>query len=139
MSIFMNLKKIKLGQLGIALSENGFQHVSFANSTDTYDGGTHVDYIMNQIITQLRDFFSKKHKVDIKPSELKSHMFLFLDSTIVNPSFSSQTKEKLITEVKDFGTSFEISNKIIQLILKSEIVNSILDWIERKKRQKNQN
>jgi hypothetical protein len=90
-------------------------------------------YMTNQIITQLRDFFSKKHKVDIKPSELKSHMFLFLDSTIVNPSFSSQTKEKLITEVKDFGTSFEISNKIIQLILKSEIVNSILDWIERKK------
>lgn len=130
---FYEFKKDKTWSIGIALSENGFQHVSFANSTDTYDGGTHVDYIMNQIITQLRDFFSKKHKVDIKPSELKSHMFLFLDSTIVNPSFSSQTKEKLITEVKDFGTSFEISNKIIQLILKSEIVNSILDWIERKK------
>lgn len=119
--------------IGVALSENGFQQVSFANSTETYDGGTHVDYIMNQIIVGLREFFMKKHKVDVKPSELKQHMFLFLDSTIINPSFSSQTKEKLITEVKDFGSQFQISQKFIQSIIKSEIVNSILDWIQQKK------
>jgi DNA topoisomerase-2 len=119
--------------VGVALSENGFQQVSFANSTETYDGGTHVDYIMNQIIVGLREFFMKKHKVDVKPSELKQHIYLFLDSTIINPSFSSQTKEKLITEVKDFGSQFQISQKLIQSILKSEIVNSILDWIQQKK------
>lgn len=130
---FFEQKKDKTWSVGIALSENGFQQVSFVNSTDTYDGGTHVDYIMNQIISALREFFSKKHKVDVKPSELKNHMFLFLNSTVINPSFSSQTKEKLITEVKDFGNTFEISNKMIQSILKSEIVNSILDWINQKK------
>jgi DNA topoisomerase-2 len=118
---------------GIALSENGFQQVSFANSTETYDGGTHVDYIMNQIITELREYFNKKHKVDVKPSELKNHMFLFLNSTIINPSFSSQTKEKLITEVREFGYEYIVSKKMIQSILKSEIVNSILDWIDQKK------
>jgi DNA topoisomerase-2 len=64
-------------------------------------------------------------------------MFLFLDSTVINPSFSSQTKEKLITEVKDFGCTFEVSKKLTQLILKSEIVNSILDWIEQKKSAEN--
>ena len=82
----------------------------------------------NQIL-----IFLKNHKVDIKPSELKSHIFLFLDATIINPSFSSQTKEKLITEVKEFGSTFEVSPKLIQSILKSEIVNSILDWIQQKK------
>jgi DNA topoisomerase II len=120
--------------IGIALSENGFQQVSFANSTETYDGGTHVDYIMNQIISELREYFNKKHKVDIKPSELKNHMFLFLNSTIINPSFSSQTKEKLITEVREFGYEFIVSKKLIQSILKSDIVNSILDWIDQKKK-----
>ena len=130
---FFEFKKDKTWSVGIALSENGFQQVSFVNSTETYDGGTHVDYIMNQIITQMREFFMKKHKVDVKPSELKNHMTLFLNSTVINPSFSSQTKEKLITEVKDFGTTYEIATKTIQLILKSEIVNSILDWIQQKK------
>lgn len=130
---FYESKGDKTWSVGISLSENGFQQISFANSTDTYDGGTHIDYIMNQIISALRDFFAKKHKIDIKPSELKNHMFLFLDATIINPSFSSQTKEKLITEVKDFGSTFEVSPKLIQSILKSEIVNSILDWIDKKK------
>jgi DNA topoisomerase-2 len=130
---FYEAKKDKTWSLGIALSNNGFQQVSFANSTDTYDGGTHVDYVMNQIIAQLREFFMKKHKVDVRPGELRNHMFLFLDSTVINPSFSSQTKEKLITEVKDFGSTFEVPTKLIQSILKSEIVNSILDWIQQKK------
>ena len=134
---FYETNKDKTWSIAIALSENGFQQISFANSTETYDGGTHVDYIMNQIVLELREFFAKKHKVDIKPSELKSHMFLFLDSTVINPSFSSQTKEKLITEVKDFGCTFEVSKKLTQLILKSEIVNSILDWIDQKKNAEN--
>jgi DNA topoisomerase-2 len=130
---FFETKKDKTWSIAVALSENGFQQVSFANSTETYDGGTHVDYIMGQIISQMREFFLKKHKVDIKPSELKNHMTLFLNSTVINPSFSSQTKEKLITEVKEFGYTYEVTPKFIQQILKSEIVNSILDWIQQKK------
>lgn len=130
---FYESKKDKTWSLGIALSESGFQQVSFANSTDTYDGGTHVEYVMKQIQVALIEYFQKKHKVEVKPNELRNHMFLFLDSTIINPSFSSQTKEKLITEVKEFGSTFEVPTKLIQSILKSEIVNSILDWIQQKK------
>jgi len=119
--------------VGIAPTDDGYQQISFVNTTDTYDGGTHVDYILNQVIVELRDFFQKKHKVDVKPSELKSHFFFFLNATVVNPSFSSQTKEKLITEIKDFGTTYQITDKLVKWVLKSEIVNSILDWIQQKK------
>lgn len=130
--VYFDQSKDKKWSLGIALSENGYQQVSFVNSTETYDGGTHVDYILNQVISELRTFFLKKHKVDVKPSELKNHMFLFINSTIVNPSFSSQTKEKLITEIKDFGSTYEVPQKLVTQILKSEIVNSVLDWIQQK-------
>jgi len=130
---FYETSKNKSWSIGIAPSEEGFQQISFANSTDTYDGGTHVDYVLNQILSKLREFFQKKHKVDVKPSELKNHIFLFLNATVVNSGFSSQTKEKLITEVKDFGYQFEVSDKLIKEILKSEIVDSILDWIQQKK------
>ncbi len=118
--------------IGIAPSNDGFRQVSFVNSIETFEGGNHVDYILNQIIVQLREFFQKKHKVDIKPSEIKNHIFLFLNATVVNPAFGSQTKEKLITEVKDFGYTYEVSSKLIKDIIKSEIVESILDWINKK-------
>jgi DNA topoisomerase-2 len=130
---FFETNKEKTWSISASLSEEGFQQVSFVNSTDTYDGGTHVDYILNQIISKMREYFKKKYKYDIKPSELKNHLFLFVNCTVVNPSFSSQTKEKLITEPKDFGYQFEVSDKLINQILKSEIVNSILDWIQQKK------
>ena len=130
---FSESSKDKKWTIGVAHSTNGFQQVSFANSTETYVGGTHLDYITNQIIYKLRDFFKKKHKVDIRPNDLKNYIFLFINSTVVNPSFSSQTKEKLITEIKEFGFEFKVSDKLIKSILKSEIIESVLDWIERKK------
>jgi len=130
---FFETNDDKSWSIGIAHSSDGFQQVSFVNSTETYDGGVHVDYLMNQIISHLREHLLKKHKVEVKPSELKNHIQIFICATIVNPSFSSQTKEKLITEVKDFGYSFEVSEKILKLILKSEIISSVLDWVQQKK------
>jgi DNA topoisomerase-2 len=130
---FFETNKDKSWSIAIAPSEEGFSQVSFVNSTETYDGGTHLEYISNQVISEMRDFFQKKYKVDVKPSELKNHISIFINSTIVNPSFSSQTKEKLITEVKDFGYTYEVSDKTIKSILKSNIVNSILDWVKQKK------
>jgi DNA topoisomerase-2 len=130
---FFETNKDKTWSIAVAPSEEGFSQVSFVNTTDTYDGGTHIDYILNQILSQMREFFQKKHKVDVKPSELKNHMSIFVNATVVNPSFSSQTKEKLITEIKDFGFTYEVPEKLIKSILKSEIVNSILDWVNQKK------
>jgi len=119
-------------KIAFAASENGFANVSFVNSVHTKDGGAHVEYIANQLIAQLREMIKKKHKVDVKPNEIRNHLAIFIDSTIINSSFSSQTKEKLITEPKDFGTRHEVSEKIAKLVFKSEIIASVLDWIEKK-------
>ena len=60
-------------------------------------------------------------------------MFLFINSTIINPAFSSQTKEKLNTDIKNFGTEIKLTDKFINAIFKSEITNSITDWLDQKK------
>ena len=119
-------------KVGISPSDGTFTQVSFVNSVETKDGGTHVDYILNQIVEWIREKIKKKHKVDLKPSELRNHFCLFVQSDIVNPAFSSQTKEKLITETRDFGSKFEISEKTLKLILASEVVQRILDWAQQK-------
>jgi len=120
-------------KIGFANSKNGFTNVSFVNSVHTKDGGTHVDYITDQLIKYLREMIHKKYKVQVKPNDIRNHLYVFIDSTVVNPAFSSQTKEKLITEQKYFKTSHEVSEKIAKLVFKSEIIQSVLDWVERKK------
>lgn len=124
-------------QIGIAKSETGeFENISFVNCIETYEGGTHVDYISNQIAVKIKEWIWKKKKYDIKPGEIKNHLRLFLNCIVINPSFSSQTKERLVTEQKNFKTSIELSDKFINSIIKSEIIQSILDWIDTKEKQK---
>lgn len=115
-------------RVGICASEEGFQHVSFVNGTHTKTGGTHILYAGMQIWERVREFIKKKHKVDIKPSELRQHMMLFIDCSMVNPRYSSQTKEDLITEASAYKTSWEVPDKMIMKIVKSTIIQSILDW-----------
>lgn len=119
-------------RIGFSKSKDGFSNVSFVNSVHTKDGGTHVDYITNQLISHLREMIKKKHKVDVKPNEIRNHLYVFIDCMIVNPAFSSQTKEKLITEPNKFKTKHDVTEKIARLIFKSEIIQSVLDWIEKK-------
>lgn len=120
-------------QIGVSFSLTGnLQQVSYVNSVYTYDGGSHCDYILNQISSFLREKISKKNKFDILPGQIKNHLFLFVNSTIIRPSFSSQTKEKLITNQKDFGTEIKLSDKFLNSVYKSEITQQILDWVERK-------
>ncbi len=118
-------------KIGIAESD-GFAHTSFVNGTETIVGGNHVSYIADQIVGALRHHFEKKHKVDIKPSDIKNHFKLYIDATIIRPRYSSQTKEDLITEVKNFGTGISLSDKFISKIVKSTIIQSVLDWIQAK-------
>ena len=122
-------------KVGVSSSDDGFQHISFVNGTHTKIGGTHILYAGMQIWERIREFIKKKHKVDIKPSDLRQHMTLFIDCSIVNPRYSSQTKDDLITEVRDYKTSWEVPDKMINKIVKSSIIQNILDWAEAKQRQ----
>jgi DNA topoisomerase-2 len=119
-------------KVGVCASEDGFQHVSFVNGTHTKVGGTHILYAGMQVWEAIRVFIKKKHKIDIKPSELRQHMMLFIDCQMVNPRYSSQTKDDLITEVKDYKTSWTVPDKMINKIIKSTIIQSILDWAQAK-------
>jgi DNA topoisomerase-2 len=121
-------------KVGVAPSEGSFTQVSYVNSVETKDGGSHVEYVSYQIVSWLRERLKKKHKLDLKPQEIRNHFFMFVQADIVNPAFSSQTKEKLITEVRDFGSKWEPSEKLLKQIFDSEIVQRILDWAEQKAR-----
>jgi DNA topoisomerase-2 len=118
-------------QISIASSE-GNNQTSFVNSVETYMGGTHVDYVLNQIVQKLKEFFKKKHKIDVKPADIKSHLHVFINCNINRPKYSSQSKENMISAVSDFGTSWDCNDKFIKKIINLEAIQNILDWVKAK-------
>lgn len=112
---------------------NQFEHVSFVNGNSTYQGGKHVDNIMYQITNKLQSMLTTKKKLkDVKPAMIREKMFLFLRATVINPHFNSQTKEFLTTQVKDFGCKVEVSDKFIDKLWKSSIIDDIVDLCKAK-------
>jgi DNA topoisomerase-2 len=110
---------------------NGFDQVSFVNGIWTIRGGKHVEYILNQIVKRLSEMIAKKNKnTNIKPQNIKDNLILFIKSTIVNPTFDSQSKETLTTPFSKFGSKAELSDKFIEKLYKTGIVDKILEICE---------
>lgn len=119
-------------EVAVAMSEKGFQQVSFVNSIATTKGGRHVEYIADQCISKLIEVVRKKNKggVAIKPFQVKNHLWVFVSCLIENPTFDSQTKENMTKQAKQFGSKCQLSEKFINQVSKSGIVESILSWMK---------
>lgn len=113
-----------------------FQQVSLVNGITTYQGGTHVNFITNQIVKELKTQLEKKYKkVTIRENDIKSKLFIFLNSQIINPDFDTQSKETLKTRLTSKHISdIQISSKIIKQIMNSDIIEDIMNYIQLKER-----
>jgi DNA topoisomerase-2 len=94
------------------------RNISFVNGIATRRGGKHVDYVTDKVLTAFCEIAKKKAKIDITPGLLKDSIVWFINSTIVNPSFDTQTKEALTTPVKDFGSLPVIPVKFTDQLMK---------------------
>jgi DNA topoisomerase-2 len=107
----------------VCLSDE-FKQISFVNGIFTSKGGKHVDYIVQQITKKMVAYILKKKKVEVKPSIIKEQITVFLNSTIVNPSFDSQTKDYLNTPFSKFGSSCIVSDKFIEKLAALGVLNT---------------
>ena len=116
-------------EVGLIQSETEtFEHCSIVNGNTTWEGGTHVDMFMNNIVKQLTDELTKGKKgIKIRPSDIRNKFHLFLVSKVANPSFDTQTKVKLKTRIQD---RVDLSAKTYRELKKSKIMESILEWVQ---------
>jgi DNA topoisomerase-2 len=70
----------------------------------------------------------------VKPSDIKNHIRIFISANINRPKFSSQTKENMISPVSEWKTTWAVSDKFIKSLLKTEVVQSVLDWVSAKEK-----
>lgn len=94
------------------------RHISFVNGIATRRGGRHVEHVIKTVLTTFCEVAKKKAKLDVTPALLKDSVVWFINSTIVNPSFDTQTKELLTTPPSKFGSLPAISPKFMDQLMK---------------------
>ncbi|KAJ2162828.1 DNA topoisomerase 2 [Coemansia sp. RSA 552] len=120
-------------EIAFAVSDGQFNQVSFVNSINTLRGGTHVTCIADQII---KGFLStKKGKSTIKPHQVRSNMWLFVNSKIVNPTFDSQTKETMTLNSMRFKKECVVSDDFLKAVMKSDL-KEYVDMMVRRREER---
>lgn len=93
-------------------------------------GGRHIDYVSDMIVKQVIEQTNKKNKggMQVKPFQVRQHMWLFVNCLIVNPTFDSQTKENMTLQIKNFGSKCTLSEKFMSNVAKSGLVEHVISW-----------
>jgi len=107
--------------IGVACVDD-FTAVSFVNSSVTA-GGTHVNAVMDAIAKGVVEAAAKK-KTIVKPALVKSKMFIFVNAKIINPVFSSQTKEILTSKNLKVSLSDAFLKKAVAILIDAVIAET---------------
>ena len=106
--------------------------VGFCNGLQC-SSGTHVDMIYRRLQDSINDLIKKKLKKSctIRPQQLKDSLILLINININNPSFTSQTKERLDTPVDKYGFKYTgLSPTLTKQLEKSDVMNNILQMVQ---------
>ena len=106
------------------------KHVSFVNGINTKKGGKHVETVVKHVLGDFCELAAKK-KTPVKPAQLKDTVVFFVNATIVNPSFDSQTKETLTTPAAKFGSVFK-SAKMVDGLVKIGLLEEAANILDAK-------
>jgi DNA topoisomerase-2 len=105
----------------------GYRQISYVNGICTFQGGTHVQHVVDGVVSKLNTLISEKNKgTKIKSSIIKDNITFFIDAVIDDPDFPSQTKEYLGSKLSTFGSRCTISDDFIKLLAKTGIVNEVV-------------
>ena len=110
--------------------------VGFVNGAEC-SKGTHMRALRNEINQTVVDYITKKDKIkDLTTRGVDNKYSIFININVSNPSYDSQTKECLTTPIEKFSKDekikWEVSDKFLNKILKSEIVALVRDWYKQK-------
>ncbi|KAH8884751.1 type II DNA topoisomerase [Thozetella sp. PMI_491] len=130
---FEDLKSNARWKIGFTVSDGSFQQVSFVNSIATTSGGTHVNYIADQICQALlKDLDKKKKGHSLKMNHIRNHIFVFINCFVDNPAFTSQTKEQMTTKISAFGSTCKLSDAFLKKIRNTDAINNIMHFADQK-------
>lgn len=115
--------------------------IGFVNGAECSQG-THIKALHQLINAPIIELLKKKNKIEVTSRQCDGNYSMFCDLTISNPAYDSQTKDCLTTPVerfyKDENTTFELTSTFLNKVCKSEVVNNIIDWYNKKQQVEDQ-
>jgi DNA topoisomerase-2 len=112
---------------------------SYVNGVQTFNGGSHIDYVYEQLISVIRPEITKKHDIDVTPAQIRNHLQLVLFmKDFNNPKFDSQTKERLTNsraEIKEYfdKIGFNWTSFAKKILSNEAIIGPVIDALLAKK------
>lgn len=107
-----------------------FRQLSFVNGLETQRGGTHVDYIANNVISGIRSKLLKKYP-SIKPGDIKNKLqIVIIARKFKGLNWDGQTKESVTNPIKDMSDYFSAIDfeKVVNKLMKNDsIINPITE------------
>lgn len=97
--------------------DGNFEHVSMVNGILTFRGGKHVDHASTTLSNRVQKYASenkKKAMNNITAKNIKDNLWIFINCTIVNPDFDTQTKETMVTPVAKFQSKCDVPEDFIE-------------------------
>jgi DNA topoisomerase-2 len=88
------------------VSDGKERHISIVNGVYMPKGGSHIQYIQNQIVDNLRANVEKEIKksgVKFNKNYILNNVFIFMKGEIPSPEFLSQTKEAISDPIEKFN------------------------------------
>jgi DNA gyrase/topoisomerase IV subunit B len=111
----------------ILIPENLGFNFGFVNS-GICSTGTHMEKLEKQITNKLLDYCAKNEMELITSKDILNRMSIFVNTTIINPKYDSQTKEKLTNKIDKFILNFSVD--FLESLETSEIMKSLRDFYE---------
>ena len=110
--------------------------VGFVNGAEC-SKGTHMRALRNEINQAIVDYITKKDKIkDLTTRGIDNKYSVFININVSNPAYDSQTKDTLTTPIEKFSKDkkqkWEVNDKFLNKIIKSEIVSLVRDWYKQK-------
>lgn len=116
-----------------ASTDGRFHQHSFVNNIHTKDGGTHVDYIRRQVVDGVLGALQQRHKaIKFTETQIRNCLWVFVNCLVNKPRFDTQTKVRLTSRPEEFGTKCELPDAFIKKVIRSSIVESVLEAAEKK-------
>lgn len=104
-----------------------------AHISSFVNGGRCTGTAVNMVVNAITEVFSKKYPSATRLSSIiRDNLSLVILATVINPNFTSQTKEVLSTAPSKLGFEYKVSPTLAKKLLSSSIVKIIEQSIEKK-------